>query len=1184
MNYPVTPDEFSAQLPKLTDNPLPIKPPFVFNGLSSRVFPLRAHLGALQRLCDGYLNFIPPEAGYFRVPLPYVFVMVLDYGQVAESVARIGWFAQTEVFFMIPLEWYKFVGGQWVFHDWAVITPYVFVNDDFSVPLGRTVFGFPKVLARVTQTPSAWIRDAVAPVMLARVETAVFPQTYAGAEIENRVLLEVERGTMSNLRVPFDASSSAMPWSMASNFAKGLAGFSRDATWLAQSMRLSPVNPGADPGVLQAMMARMAPWFAPGGAGFVQNSMNLKQFRRSDAPAQICYQAVTNGRMEVRAFNGAGLLGEYHVMLGDLSGGHTLRLYEYASLPIVSTLGLEVDREWQGPDCRVTELKPVLPFWQDVDILYDQGDNLAWRLDDGIWYDGAGIPFPAPAQPGNGEAPDYNSTVTTVIDDIAGPFDFLDTTVRVLPLLAYRSKLQEFVDGYLNNALVDETEDGPEEGMRFDVWARPAHAGKAKTAAEKELAYVYLMVSSFGSVTSTTNNVGDWTNYQLSFMIPVLVRRKDAQGTWRLAGAGLVPAFSFVDNCIAAIARLEVQGFQATVANFYKPASVWLSDEVELGDHPNQTLLRVDTEVWPAIGQGQKAVVQPIVEISQGDPDAGLGTGPDAAWKWSEALRAELLAKKNTKADHPVDLKIARALAMELLGNEIPFTAYSLKQFRDAREPSKACYQSLVQVPRLIRELEDLREIEETLVVHIHNFPSLDIAGTLGLVATGLPEGGAGIVSTAQAVRPFFLRGTLHEPFAKRLGFRAGTSKWKWEPGGELSMFLSEEEAAPPITADLQAETLQDQMDPCRISAIMYQAGERLKRNRGKQVDNNAARFTKERARNALENVDPQTVIECILSREWENSDADARWRVGRRALIGALGALPVSGETSAYAESVLYRKVNNGLAAAPGSVASPLRIQGSYFEDLDAAIRAVEREKPTTATERWRTTLEKIILTQEEFTRWRLQMEEYLSVLSAAAILKPAGLDEFYQEQLKKAGPGTLDLVTQGMFLVGALEKISQLKIAGEPSEYNNLDAQVRADRERLVEMLASLGRSVETEDSNKGDANSSARVLAWALDHAAEFRQAVDLARGFCKAQNEAFLNKLSRAYQKPDFCIRRDAVGNSCSELLPLSLSWDQDWYYGRPVTYERKGMPSASAAGPAAVKSNRGVKRGQKRAKR
>ncbi|HEY3704364.1 MAG TPA: hypothetical protein VGL22_04835 [Terracidiphilus sp.] len=1167
----MTADEFTARLPDLTNNPLPIKPPFVFNHLSSRVFPLRAHLGTLQRVCDGYLNFVPPEAGYFRVPMPYVYVMVLDYGQVTEAVARIGWFAQTEVFFMIPLEWYKFVGGQWVFHDWAVITPYVFVNDDFSVPLGRTVFGFPKVQARVMQSSSAWIRDATAPVTLARVETGVFPKTYAGAELQDRVLLEVERNTMSNLRVPFDVAGAATPWSMASNIAKAAAGFSRDAMWLAQSMRLSPLNP-VDPGVMQAMVTRMAPWFAPGGSGFIQNSINLKQFRRSDDPSQVCYQALTNGKMEVRSFNGAGLLGEYEVMLGDLSGGHTVRLYEYASLPLVSTLGLEVEREWQGPDCRVTELKPVVPYWLDVDIKYDQGDNVAWRLDDGIWRDGSGAVFPSQPKPKGADAPAFNSTVTTVIDDIAGPFDFSDSVVRVLPLLADMSKLQKFVDTYLNDAFKDKDKHGVEQHLRFDVWGRVPEQVNEDTAPGDELAYVYLMVSSFGDVISSTNNVGDWTNYQLSFMIPVHFKRKTARGDWELLGVGLVPAFSFVDNCVAAIARLEVQGFEAIVANFMKPASAWLSDQVELNDNPQQTLLRVDTEVWPAFGQGQKATVQPILEICQGEPDAGLGTAPDAPWQWAETLRGELLAKKRIKDSQYQDLKIARALALELLGNQMPFTAYSLKQFRDSRDPSKACYQSLVRVPRQIKQLQDLREIEDTLVVRIHNFPSLDIVGELGLVAAGLPTSGEGIISTAQAIRPFFIRGTLHEPLAIRLGFRAGGERWQWDSESAFATLLSDAEGATPITADLRAETLQDQIDPSRIAAVVYQAGQRRKMNVNDPKEPDQAPIAKEEARAALMAIDPQTVIECILSREWGNRDIHTRWRKGRRKLEDALAALPLISETEAYPESVLYRKANNDLADTPGAVASPMNISETYFDSDDAlaaAIAALNKEQPTTAAKRWANTLDKIILNQERFMRWRLQMEEALSKVSAMTILKPAGVAHFYQAKLNQTAPGSLNLITEGLLLMGALLAISELEIEGEPSDRNNLDTQVLADKARLAEILNGLKQSASDEESDGPDARSQEQVLEWALEHAGEFRQAVDLARSYCGAQNQAFLNKLSRAFQKPDFCIRRDVVGSSCDQLLPLSLSWDEDWYYGRNVTDTPLAWPPLSSATGAVI---------------
>jgi predicted metalloprotease len=77
---------------------------------------------------------------------------------------------------------------------------------------------------------------------------------------------------------------------------------------------------------------------------------------------------------------------------------------------------------------------------------------------------------------------------------------------------------------------------------------------------------------------------------------------------------------------------------------------------------------------------------------------------------------------------------------------------------------------------------------------------------------------------------------------------------------------------------------------------------------------------------------------------------------------------------------------------------------------------------------------------------------------------------------------------------------------------------------------------------------AQPSSDAIRWALDHPDRFRPLVDLAHAICETQYEAVLNKLSRAYQKPDFCVRRDSVGSDCDQFLPVSLSWDADWYYG------------------------------------
>ena len=655
----MTPQEFTHRLPPLCNNPLPAKPPFIFNGLSSRVLPLRANMDALQRFVNTYLNFVPESVGRFRASVPVVFLSVLDYGQVAES-GGLGWFAQTEVFFAVPLEWYRKVDGRWVFHDWATITPFIYVDDSFSVPLGRTVSGFPKVLSRVTQVASEWVRNPMAALTLARIETEVFPAAYAGQRLENRVFLEVLReAPMSNARLPPDPRSPMAPWTMASNLADAAGGLGRDALWLAQALRIFPQVPaGQMPGMLPAMLARLGPALAPGGPGLVMNSLNLKQFRRADRPDELCYQALTNGPMITSAFNQGGLLGEERTVLGDLSGGHTVRLYEYPTLPIVRALGLEVQRRWQGDGVAVAELKPVLPFWMDVNVSLEPSINLAWRSHDGVWKDGSGAPMPADARPGAAAAtaatasaatpppPRYNTALASAVEAISGPFEFTDATIRVMPLLALRARLQAFLDSSINDALADPVlrPDGGAERVRLRVWCRPAAQVNKGPPIGGDHAYVYLAATSFGGVTSGTNNVGDWAKYELSFLVPVAWERQNATGQWQTEGVGVVPAFFFVDDSMAAISRYEVQGIDARTANFMRPESVWLSDDA--GKHqPRQTVLRMDAEVWAALEAGQQAMVQPVIEVVQHEANAGLGhpkprtppsTGPSCCgWSWA---------------------------------------------------------------------------------------------------------------------------------------------------------------------------------------------------------------------------------------------------------------------------------------------------------------------------------------------------------------------------------------------------------------------------------------------------------------------------------------------------------------------------------------------------------------------
>lgn len=1157
----MTTREFTEGLPPFTNDPLPLKPPFVFNGLSARIFPLRANLDALQQVCDGYLNIVPESAGRFRVSLPYVLLMVLDYGQIAETVARTGWFAQVEVFFGVPVEWYKFVNGQWIFHDWAIITPYIFVDDDLSVQTGRIVYGFPKVLAKVTKTKSEWVTSPLAPYTLARVETMVFPEAYAGTSLQIKPFLEILRAQNSNVQIPFDPKSPMAPWTMMSNLAEAIGGFARDAMWLAQSSRIFPFNPAVLPGVLQSMLARMTADSNPFGPGFVQNSLNLKQFRLSNDPSRICYQSLTNGRMRMTSFNHGGLLGEYHALMGDISGGHTILLYEHSSLPVVRTLGLETDQSWAtAENVNVAAIKPVMPFWIDIDVEYEVGENVAWRGDDGVWKDSAGVAFPAESEAGGPEeAPDFNATVPSAVAAISGPFEFSGTTTRILPLLADRQKLQDFLDSYINRLItgsedtIVRDDDSAREQIRLSVWARPPISVNAGRAIGGDTAYVYLTACSFSDVASQTNNVGNWVKYELAFMIPVKLQRM-VGGVWTTAGVGMVPAYYLVDDCVAAISRFEIQGINANTATFLRPESIWLSEVGRPSTNPEQTLLRVEAEVLEALGEGQEATMQPIIEISAMDPFGGLDPidAPEAPWKWAEELRLELGTKKAIKAQYPDKLRVGRALALELMGNQMPFTIYTIKQFRDVTDPEKACYQSMVRVARSFKDIVDLREIEDTLMVRIHDYPTLDIVNTLGIHSVRVPGSGPGIVYDAQAVRPFYIAGTIDEPLSDRLMSRVGGKKWTLvtspvESPGALApvrvplafqTILSGEPGGPAITVDDEAESLPDQMDPCRMSAIIYEAAQRLQ---SEGDSDNPLAISKASARDAFDIVDPQTVIESILSREWGNTDEQARWRMGRRTLLEAMAGLPLDGDLKPVAESVLYQALNNALADRPGAVAS-------IIPDLDRAPKAHHAahlghsELNLTTSELWREQIEKIILSQERFTTLRLQMEAEVTLLSSYAILGFHGLDAALR-RLGRKQPTQIQIYDSGTRMLEAIQEISELNIEGEPSERDNLDTVILANLMRLQELLIQLPKGLAPE-----------QALGWASDHKEDLREIVELARAYCDAQKNALLNKLSRAYQKPDFCIRRDAVGPFADTLLPLSFSWDPQWYYGDEIEYQ------------------------------
>ncbi len=1148
-------------LPRFVELPgasLPVRPPFPFQGMSVRLLPLRASLGALQRFVDQYLNMMPEELGRFRVPAPYVQLMLIDYGRMAIETGNYGWMAQREVMFNITLEWYKVEKGVWRFHDWATIAPYIYVDDDFSMAVGRTVYGWTKTTASLDPIESDWLRNPEAPSIEALVRTPVFSELYLDRKLEMRPLLQVERAAPNALTsIPPNPRSSWAPWSIAGQMAESMSGFARDVQGFMAGLGVMPTHPGASADNYLAMLNRIATMAFPMRPDLAGNTLNLKQFRRSENPDEYCFQAVTNGPMRFTAFNGGGVLGEQHLLAGDTSGGYSVVMHRWPSLPIIDLLGLEVSRGWRGSACEMAVLKPVVPIWYNVDMVYEPGCNLAWRTRDGVWRDEEGRKYQTAEKAPLEVQRLFNTTLGAANRTIAGAFRFQDTTIRVLPLLAYKDALTRYLDSSFNAGIL---EDGPaEDAMRLDLWG--PRVG--------DFAHVYLVVTSIGSVTSTSNNIGDWAGCELAFLVPVQRRRaRDGQ----VLGYGVVSAFTFVDNATAAAANAEVLGIPTMNAEFRVPHHRWMSPDGPSADL-KQPLLHLKAEVMPVVGEGQKSEHRTILKIEQGRAEE---MGSEKEWRvegdeWANALKSELLRKQNLQ-DSPAAamwdasgnlMDLARVLALDVLGNGKPISSYTIKQFRDIAEPDKACYQSLVRIHRSLSEVVDVREIEGSLLLRLHEYPTLPIVDTLGLVARQLSSDGGGRVFGVLPQRPFWISATVNEALGENLGYRAGADAWSFDHS-QNAIATGVNEMTGVAAA---AQAILDEGDARRLSkaATEWKLVQAPASSASQQI-------SMDLAFRALELTEPQAIIEGILSREWGNWDPDCRWRTSRRQLEADLEArlAGVSMDRMADEEEHFFRETIHRAGHRPGE--TPVGSARGMADQL------------------------------REFTARLADLETTWERL-ADLVTKPEADQTIAQHvaALANARTGFLE----------AADSIEQMPVSGNPdSPDGDIDAGPAENRQRFAELvnleLCALARIFELAAGAKGTpagliavtgaypvqqpgtreemlrdlktgdkrlrsrlvsctdaeaANMVALILKDSHNHRDPMREIVHLARARRRMQRSALLNQLSRAAQKPDHVIWRGSAGPDRDRLFPMAQSWDEDWYVGlRPDAQAAAANPS------------------------
>jgi len=822
-------------------------PPFEFEGVTMRVFPLRAKVEIIQRFVDAYLNIVPREVGYFRAYLPYVFLDIINYGRMSAVAANLGWLAQREIAFSVPLEWYEYRGGRLVFRDWAYLSPFIYVDSNLSMTTGREVYGWPKALIHVAKDESEWMKDPRMPGRLATVHTNVFPEVYAGKREEPRPFLEVERtSAASPFQMPLDYARLLGPWMDPAGVLTNTSALFRDWMKLLAGTGVTQSHPGASPENTAEMARTLFQSYRPYDARPYFNTVNLKQFRSADAPSLVCYQALTNARMDITSINGGGMLGDPEAVSGDPAGGLRVLIYRYACEPVVETLGIEVDEEWHGEHTNVASIKPVFPYWMDLDMKYNRAHTEAWRTKVADWTATDGRPI-EPRE--RRELPAYNTSRGAASQQIGGPFEFPDTTLRVLPLLAERGPLDDFCNAYLNDPLAA-------TGMRFEPWGT----------------YVYLVIGSNEGALSESNNVGYWAGRDVSFYVPVKWYHR-VDGEERLRTLALVPVFAYANSTTAANTGSEVSGIPTVQVTIQSPESTWL-DDAGPSDGSERRFLRMVAEVLPVLGEGQRAEHREILDVRDG---LVLPRNDDVGWRfvaqsWGKHLKEDLARMRAVAAGRPEVMEDARTLALEVLANGEPLNILTVKQFRDGDDPEAACYQSLVQIQRKIQRISDIREIESRLYVRVHDYASQPIVKTLGLVAKRIGGEGAAVIAELEPVRPFWMKVALREELGVTICRRAGSLAWEkdpdeLDPNKRLHPYF---EAGSVPRVGRQLTELVDAWVPQRLRP---QAEEWLRREDAVRLDLAAARA-------AVEAIEPQLIVGSLLSREWENWGDPRWWRV----------------------------------------------------------------------------------------------------------------------------------------------------------------------------------------------------------------------------------------------------------------------------------------------------------------
>jgi len=212
--------------------------------------------------------------------------------------------------------------------------------------------------------------------------------------------------------------------------------------------------------------------------------------------------------------------------------------------------------------------------------------------------------------------------------------------------------------------------------------------------------------------------VGHLRETELGFWVPTLAMRKLGSSYVPQHLAWFLP-FLFVDDGCAIASGREVYGFNKQLGQFQKPADI------------RDPQFSTSVVGFKTFDPGALAGLEPLLEIKRLE---AASAPQDSAWSdWQSAkseLSAELVSHSASGPEGAL-LEAAARLVTE------PAPLVFLKQFRDAVDTRRACYQAIIEAPLSLRQFTAGGFLRSAYQFKVNPLASHPLCDSLGLPAAG---------------------------------------------------------------------------------------------------------------------------------------------------------------------------------------------------------------------------------------------------------------------------------------------------------------------------------------------------------------------------------------------------------------------------------------------------------------